>query len=73
MSNSQVRKTETKNVSLPPVIKRALSGLAARAGHGNESRIVQELVAREATFQYGPDWAERFEEPVQTLREAQVA
>lgn len=51
-----------KNISMPQVVARALDGLAGRAGHGNSSRIIQELVTREAIYQFGPDWAERFAE-----------
>lgn len=57
------REDKTRHISLPPVMNRALTALAERAGHGNASRIVQELVTRESIFQFGPDWTDRFSEP----------
>jgi len=58
--SSQKRQVETRNFSMTPATSNALTALAARAGHGNASRIVQELITREAIYQFGADWADRF-------------
>jgi hypothetical protein len=56
--SSQKRQVATRNISLPPVFDAALVILSQRAGHGNYSRIVQDLLAREARMEIGSDWQE---------------
>lgn len=51
---------ERKNVSMRPVLWRALDALAERAGHGIVSRVIQDWTAREAEAVFGPDWREQF-------------
>lgn len=46
------------NVSLFPPHRAALDALARKAGHGNNSRIVQESIADRAEREFGPDWVD---------------
>lgn len=48
----------TRNTSLPVDIDRAAVELARRAGHGNVSRLLQDLVSERAIKEIGPDWRE---------------
>lgn len=52
------RTVVAKNVSLFPPHRAALDALARRDGHGNTSRVVQELITRRATEVYGENWAD---------------
>ena len=52
------RTVVAKNVSLFPPHRAALVALARRDGHGNTSRIVQELVTERAAQVFGETWVE---------------
>ncbi len=55
-SGSQTRNVTTRNVSLSPIQNLAVLELARRAGHQNASRVIQDLIAREARAEIGSDW-----------------
>lgn len=48
-------------ISLPPEQIKALDWLADQAGHGNRSRVVQELVDRAMIGKRGLDWKDESE------------
>lgn len=54
--SSQRRNVKSRNVSLPPAYDAAVEMLASRAGHKNASRVIQDLIAREARAEIGRDW-----------------
>lgn len=55
-------RTRPRNISVPEVIDRALEELAIREGHGNVSRLIQDMTRERAMVVFGPNWQQRFAE-----------
>jgi hypothetical protein len=66
----QKRRVTTRNVSLPPAYNTAIEVLAERAGHQNASRVIQDLIAREARAEIGHDWQIVISKPTKEREEA---